>query len=492
MKIRVSRAIAGLLATALVAGGSLALVEPAQAYTGTPPWIAGDSSNLGGILIYDASGQQITAGSDYNELGAFYAGQKTAATAGATKANLDIAFPDAANQVPSTWFTANLQASTAFATDPAKPTATGPVIKKTGWPAGPTPIADTLSGGTLSTAPNYENTFELRMSNSGPNGVTGGGKYWAVVIEFNPAAAGGATFDGLAPQAWRQVWPTVSTTQATVSTPVPSASGTYAAGQQITLTSQSSVAGTIQFQQDSVDIGSAKTVDGSFNATSDTITLAAGDHSFTAVFTPSDTVNYTGATSSALSISVNGAPTTVSTPTPSLTSPRAFGNPIKLTATATAGVPGTIRFKDKGGFIAGVPAVTVNGSGAATSVSFQPSVGAHSFTAVFTPTDYVNYSQSTSSALSFTVTKGVLVNKVRPSITGVLKVGKVLTANPGTWTPAGTTYTYVWKRGAAVVGKAKTYKTTAKDKGKILTVTVTASKANYTSKAVTSLGKKIS
>ena len=118
--------------------------------------------------------------------------------------------------------------------------------------------------------------------------------------------------------------------------------------------------------------------------------------------------------------------------------------------------------------------------------------GAHSFTAVFTPTDYVNYSQSTSSALSFTVTKGVLVNKVRPSITGVLKVGKVLTANPGTWTPAGTTYTYVWKRGAVVVGKAKTYKTTAKDKGKILTVTVTASKANYTSKAVTSLGKKIS
>ena len=491
MKIRVSRAIAGVLAAAVVAGSSLALVEPAQAYSGTPPWIAGDTSNLGGILIYDASGQQITGGADYNVLGSFYAGQNTAPTVGATRANLDIAFPDATNQVPSTWFSQNLQASTVFTTDPAAPTATGPVIKKTNWPAGPTPVADSLSGGTLSSAANYQNTFELRMSNSGP-GVSGGGKYWAVVIEFNPAAAGGSTFDGLAPQAWRQVWPAVSTTQATVSAPVPSATGTYAAGQQITLTSQSSVAGTIQFTQDGSNIGTPKTVDGSFNATSDTITLTAGDHSFTAVFTPTDTTNYTGATSSALAITVNGAPTTVTAPSASLSSPRAYGNPIRLTATATAGVPGTIRFKDNGGFIAGVAAVTVNGSGLATSASFQPSVGAHSFTAVFTPTDYVNYSQSTSTALAYTVVKGTLVNKVRPSITGITKVGKVLTANPGTWAPTGTTYTYVWKRGAVIVGKAKTYKATAKDKGKSLTVTVTASKANYNSKAVVSLPKKIS
>ena len=491
MKTRFGRAVAGVLATSLLVAGGLAQFAPVQAYTGTPPWIAGDVNNLGGVKIYDGSGQLITGGSDFNVLGTFYAGQTTAVATGATRANMDIAFPDPTNAVPSTWLTVSLQPSVLFTTDPAAPTATGPVIKKTSWGAGLTPVADTLSGGTLSSATGYQNTFELRMYNTGP-GVTAGGKYWAAVIEYNPAATGGANFDGLAPQSWRQLWPAVTTTQATVTQPVASANAPYAAGQQITLTSQSSVAGSIQFTQDGSNVGTPKTVDGSFNATSDSITLTAGDHSYTAIFTPADTAAYTGGTSSTLSFTVNGAPTSVSRPTASLSSPRAFGNAIRLTATASAGVAGSILFKDNGALITGVSPVTVDGSGAASSPLFQPAVGVHSFTAVFTPSDVINYSQSTSSALAFTVVKGTLTNKVRPSITGVLKVGKVLTANPGTWTPAGTTYTYVWKRGAVVVGKAKTYKPTAKDKGKILTVTVTASKVNYTSKAVTSLGKKIS
>jgi hypothetical protein len=582
MKLRINRTMSGVLAAAIMASGTLAAIAPAQAYTGTPPWVAGDVNNLGGIKVYDVAGQLITGGSDYNVLGTFYAGQTTAKYPGATRASMDIAFPDATNAVPSTWFSVNLQSSVLFTADPAAPSATGPVIKKTSWGAGLTPVADTLSGGTSSSAANYENTFELRMLNTGP-GVSAGGKYWSVVIEYNPAAVGGSTFDGLAPKAWRQVWPTVTTTQATVSAPAASASAPYAAGQQITLTSQSSAAGTIQFTQDGSSIGLPKTVDGSFSATSDSITLTAGDHTFTASFTPSDTATYTGATSSPLTFTVNGAPTTVTQPTASLSSPIAFGTQISLTATATAGVPGTILFKDNGSLIAGLPAVAVNNAGSATSASFQPAAGNHSYTAVFTPTDYINYSQSTSAALTYvvnavapltqapgttttgshyvggrlncvkgpwlsvdantsyaytwwangvkfatgptyvvlaaaqagrsvicrvtaangtvtayddspavTILKGNFVNKAKPAIGGVLKVGKLLTASTGTWTPAGTSYTYQWKRGSTIIGRAKTYRATAKDKGKILTVTVTAVRAGYNNKAVASLGKKIS
>ncbi len=489
MKLRTSRTISGLLAVAIMAGGALAAVEPAQAYTGTPPWVSGDANNHGGIKIYDVAGGEITGGTDYNALGSFYAGQGTAKRGCATKANLYIAVPDHNVSIPLNWYNGNLQGSTLLSTAPAAPTALGPVIGKTTW-GGPTPVADLLSGGTLDTSSAaYTNVFELRMYDSGLAGCSQGQNYWAAEIEYNP---GGSTYDGLAPGAWRIVYPVATTTQSTVSTPVPSATGTYVAGQQITLTSQSSVAGQIQFTQDGSSVGNPVTVDGSFNATSDPITLTAGDHTFAASFSPTDATNYTGSTSSNLLISVNGAPTTVSKPTASGASPRAYGNTIKLTSTATAGIPGTIRFKDKGALISGVPAVAVNGSGVAASALFQPSVGSHSYTAVFTPTDYTNYSQSTSAALAYTVVKGTLVNKVRPSITGVLKVGKVLTANPGTWSPTGTTYTYVWKRGATIIGRAKTYKATTKDKGKVLTVTVTAAKANYNSKAVTSLGKKIS
>jgi hypothetical protein len=244
-------------------------------------------------------------------------------------------------------------------------------------------------------------------------------------------------------------------------------------------------------------------------------------------------------------------------------------------------VAGSIRFKDNGDTITGVPAVAVDNSGAATSAAFQPAAGTHSYTAVFTPTDYVGYSQSTSTALAYVVNelaptsqtsvtttgghvvdqtltcvngtwsnsptsftyawllngstisgkttnkllltaamvgknvicrvtarnsggsgyddsaagvvaKANFVLKAKPAIGGTLKVGKTLTASTGTWTPAGTSYTYLWKRGSTVIGHAKTYKATSKDKGKSLTVTVTPVRAGYNPKSSTSPAKKIS
>lgn len=75
-----------------------------------------------------------------------------------------------------------------------------------------------------------------------------------------------------------------------------------------------------------------------------------------------------------------------------------------------------------------------------------------------------------------------------PTISGTKTVGYTLTANVGTWSPAATTYTYQWYRsGAAISGAtAKTYKLTATDAGKTMTVRVTGAKTGYVTKAVTS------
>jgi hypothetical protein len=62
-----------------------------------------------------------------------------------------------------------------------------------------------------------------------------------------------------------------------------------------------------------------------------------------------------------------------------------------------------------------------------------------------------------------------------PKVTGTPKVGKVLTAKKGTYTPATAKATYVWLRnGKAIKGATKTtYKLTAKDRGKRISVRIT-------------------
>jgi len=75
-----------------------------------------------------------------------------------------------------------------------------------------------------------------------------------------------------------------------------------------------------------------------------------------------------------------------------------------------------------------------------------------------------------------------------PTVTGTNKVGYTLTAAAGTWSPAPVTLNYQWYRsGAAITGAtAATYKLTAADAGKTLTLRVTGRKTGYTSTAKTS------
>ncbi|NQX28343.1 S8 family peptidase [Microbacteriaceae bacterium VKM Ac-2854] len=75
-----------------------------------------------------------------------------------------------------------------------------------------------------------------------------------------------------------------------------------------------------------------------------------------------------------------------------------------------------------------------------------------------------------------------------PTISGTPRVGTVLTANPGAWSPQPVTLGYQWKRGGTAIAgaTASTYTPVAADQGAAVTVTVTGSKTGYTALAKTS------
>ncbi|MGO4803818.1 sialate O-acetylesterase [Arthrobacter sp. 2MCAF15] len=69
-----------------------------------------------------------------------------------------------------------------------------------------------------------------------------------------------------------------------------------------------------------------------------------------------------------------------------------------------------------------------------------------------------------------------------PSIRGTAKVGATLTAVPGAWGPGRVAFAYQWYRSHVAISGAtrNTYRPGSADRGRTLTVEVTASKADYT------------
>ncbi|KQY59770.1 hypothetical protein ASD11_09540 [Aeromicrobium sp. Root495] len=86
------------------------------------------------------------------------------------------------------------------------------------------------------------------------------------------------------------------------------------------------------------------------------------------------------------------------------------------------------------------------------------------------------------SCKTVTVTAKPLVKNLRaPSISGTVRVGKVVKAKVGTWSPSGLTYQYRWKvNGQAIKGATRsTYKIPASARKKRLSVVVKASRSGY-------------
>ncbi|WP_427130765.1 hypothetical protein [Pseudarthrobacter sp. S9] len=75
-----------------------------------------------------------------------------------------------------------------------------------------------------------------------------------------------------------------------------------------------------------------------------------------------------------------------------------------------------------------------------------------------------------------------------PTVSGTTKVGRTLTAVPGTWSPAPVTLSYQWYRSGVAITAAtmSTYKLTATDSGKTITVRVTGRRSGYTTASRTS------
>lgn len=72
-----------------------------------------------------------------------------------------------------------------------------------------------------------------------------------------------------------------------------------------------------------------------------------------------------------------------------------------------------------------------------------------------------------------------LLATARPVVTGRRVLGATLRASRGTWNrTVGTSFTYTWRRGTTVIGRASTYRVTRADRGRSLTVTVTARDTN--------------
>ena len=74
-----------------------------------------------------------------------------------------------------------------------------------------------------------------------------------------------------------------------------------------------------------------------------------------------------------------------------------------------------------------------------------------------------------------------------PKISGSARIGKTLKVVVGTWSPT-PTFTYQWYANGKKIGKATkaSFKVTSAQKGKKLTVVVTATKAYYTTIVTTS------
>ncbi|MBM7516686.1 SdrD B-like domain-containing protein [Nocardioides nitrophenolicus] len=99
--------------------------------------------------------------------------------------------------------------------------------------------------------------------------------------------------------------------------------------------------------------------------------------------------------------------------------------------------------------------------------------------------------ESALSAQTAVVTGGqppvsAITNTTPPTVTGTTSVGSVLTASPGTWSPADATVTLEWLRGSTVVGTGPGYTSTSADVGATLRVRASATKSGWTGATATS------
>ena len=186
---------------------------------------------------------------------------------------------------------------------------------------------------------------------------------------------------------------------------------------------------------------------------------------------------------------VNATPDTVPTPPGTITNnglPTISGTTkVGSTLTATDGswTPSDTTF----GYAWSADGTPIDGATSKTYVLTPAELGKTiTVTVTASKTDFTTASATSSQTSA--VANGAISNSGVPTIGGTERVGQTLTATGGAWTPSDITATYAWSADGAPIGGATdaTYELTTAEVGKKITVTVTASKAGYTSASATS------
>jgi len=212
------------------------------------------------------------------------------------------------------------------------------------------------------------------------------------------------------------------------------------------------------------------------------VELGAGSHGYYAVYTPASGAAFRASSSLAASVTVvSGFSVT----------PVVTGTSVALTATYAVGggaaedATGSVEF-----FRTGEPAVSLGSVDVVNGVAALPasawSVGTHGVYAVYTPDEAAPYEAATTETVQVTVELPAgAVLTLAPTVTGDLKVGKTLSVGLGANYPGAVGTKYQWLREGKKIAKATkaTYVATAADRGKKLSVTVTATREGITKAA---------
>lgn len=194
-----------------------------------------------------------------------------------------------------------------------------------------------------------------------------------------------------------------------------------------------------------------------------------------------NTVTYTGIDTTAPTVTINqGSAQADPTGTSPIVFDVVFSEPVTGFSDGDVNLSGT----------AGATTAHVAGSGATYTVSASGMTSSGTVIASIptgAATDGTNPSAASTST-DDTVTYNGSVTGLAPTITGLAQVGQTLTAHEGPVSPSDATLAYQWKaNGTPIAGATgSTYKLKAAQAGKIITVTITASKPPLTAQTKTS------
>jgi hypothetical protein len=379
MHKRLSAVGAGIAAVAVVATSFLGGAS-ANA-TVTPPYEP-DAYSLGGLTLRDAAGAVVTSGSlAASPIAAYAVASGTTTDAGSHAfAHLQLATP---NGTPNTYAynTEPLGADSSYpVAAPASVAAAGANVPVASGTAGDLSFATYIGDFPNSQTGSYANLYQLRLYTPSTSAVTPSAKYFSVDLQVDPATS-----------TWTVVYPaakTATSVSAITASPVSPADpgSNVTLSTTVTAADGSHPAGTVSWFDGTTAL-SGGTFDAATGAAGISLTgPATGSHSYTARFTPTDTTTYNGGTSAALPYTVNGVGSTavgLSVDNVAGTAGTAVTFTAAVTPTPAGSPAGTVRILD-GTTLVGSSSTAVANVYTVSKASGFP-VGAHSFTATFTP-----------------------------------------------------------------------------------------------------------